>query len=288
MKIQKKVLYIFLRYKLILLSILFPKKCGNYAFTLFCTPPEKFKGSKAKIFETAEPLSFLLNNIRINGFRVSASGKNKVLLLHGFCSSIHKFEKLALAFSQSGYEVLAFDAPAHGISEGKTVNALDYCNMIQKINETYGPIDIYVAHSFGGLAACLALEKIIHSENTVLALIAPAAETTRALDNAFTILNISNKKIKRLMIENILERSGKLPEWFSVKRAIKNIKAKILWVQDTEDFITPMVDVEKVMEDKPVNTSFYITQGLGHHKIYRNDKVINEIISFSKGHVTVD
>lgn len=283
MKIQKKVLYIFLRYKLILLSILFPKKCGNYAFTLFCTPPEKFKGSKAKIFETAEPLSFLLDKIRINGFRISSSGTNKVLLLHGFCSSIHKFEKLALAFSQNGVEVLAFDAPAHGISEGKTVNALDYCNMIQKINETYGPIDIYVAHSFGGLAVCLALEKIIHSENTVLALIAPAAETTRALHNAFTILNISNKKIKKLMIENILERSGKMPEWFSVRRAIKNIKAKILWVQDTEDFITPIEDVEKVMEDKPPNTRFFITHGLGHHKIYRNDKVINEIISFSKG-----
>ena len=35
---------------------------------------------------------------------------------------------------KQGYEVLAFDAPAHGQSEGKTSNLLDYMEMIRKIN----------------------------------------------------------------------------------------------------------------------------------------------------------
>lgn len=281
MKIQKNIVYPFLRYKLNLISVIQPQKCGNYALDLFCKPPVKFKGRYAKIFETAEPLSFFLQNTRINGYRVpSKENHKKVLILHGFGSSVHKFEKLAAAFSLSGYEVLAFDAPAHGISDGKTVNALDYCNMIQKIHQTYGPIDVFVAHSMGGLAVSPALEAIPHSENTVLALIAPAAETTTALDNALALLKISNKKIKKLMIQSIILKSGKTPEWFSIRRAIKNIKAKILWVQDTDDFITPMADVEKVMKDNPANTKFYITHGLGHQNIYRSDNVINEILAF--------
>ena len=280
MKIQK-FLYPYLRFKLFFLSVTWPKKCGNYAVTLFSTPPVKFKGRFVGIFEASEPLSFKLNKVKINGYRIPSKGKNKVLLLHGFCSSIHKFEILATAFSQNNYEVLAFDAPAHGISEGKTVNAIEYCNMIQKINETYGPIDCYVAHSFGGLAVCLALEKIPHSENTVLALIAPAAETTTAIKNAFALLKIHSGKIANLMTESIIEKTDKTPEWFSIRRAIKNIHSPILWVQDSEDYITPMTDVDKVINDQPANVRFYITHGLGHQKIYRNHKVVEDIVLFS-------
>ena len=208
--------------------------------------------------------------------------KTLVKMMNDFNSKpVNLFAYIGPSISQNNYEVLAFDAPAHGISEGKTVNAIEYCNMIQKINETYGPIDCYVAHSFGGLAVCLALEKIPHSENTVLALIAPAAETTTAIKNAFALLKIHSGKIANLMTESIIEKTDKTPEWFSIRRAIKNIHSPILWVQDSEDYITPMTDVDKVINDQPANVRFYITHGLGHQKIYRNHKVVEDIVLFS-------
>ena len=64
---------------------------------------------------------------------------------------------------KKGYEVLAFDAPAHGESTGKTINAVVYKDLVLIFGSSYGPIDSFVTHSFGGLALVLALEEIPHA-----------------------------------------------------------------------------------------------------------------------------
>ena len=82
------------------------------------------------------------------------------------------------------------------------------------------------------------------------------------------------------MDDIIFELSGKQTEWFSVRRALKNIKADVLWVHDKDDLITPIADALKVQEDKLPNVKFLITKGLGHQKIYREPSVKNSIIQF--------
>ena len=73
---------------------------------------------------------------------------------------------------------MAFDAPAHGYSDGKMVNAVIYSMMIREIASIYGMPDGFIAHSFGGIALSLALENLPHSIDTRVVLIAPATETT--------------------------------------------------------------------------------------------------------------
>ncbi|RYD88812.1 MAG: alpha/beta hydrolase, partial [Sphingobacteriales bacterium] len=46
--------------------------------------------------------------------------------------------------------------------------------MLLAVVEKYGPIDHFVAHSFGGLAIAHMLEKSAPVDNTRIALIAPA------------------------------------------------------------------------------------------------------------------
>ena len=46
------------------------------------------------------------------------------------------------------------------------------------------------------------------------------------------------------------------------------MKAKILWVHDEDDDITPWDDALKVKERKFSQYRFVITKGLGHRKIY--------------------
>lgn len=174
---------------------------------------------------------------------------------------------------QKKYEVLAFDAPAHGGSEGKTVNAVEYAAMIKKIIALYGPVQGFIAHSFGGIAVCLALEEMPHDKNTKLVLIAPATETSSAIDGAFTILGLKSKALRKSFDEVIFNKSGKETTWFSVRRALKNIKATVLWIHDEADNITPVSDALKVKEDHLSNVHFMITKGLGHSKIYRDATV---------------
>ena len=57
---------------------------------------------------------------------MESSLPKKFLILHGFESSAFNFDRYIKPMIKLGYEVVAMDAPAHGKSEGKTINLLDY------------------------------------------------------------------------------------------------------------------------------------------------------------------
>lgn len=280
MNVQKKLAIGFIRTKLNLLSVFSKRKAGEEAFKLFSTPLVKYSGKEADIFKNAEKLEFITGQNLVKGYRCNHPQNKKVLLLHGFSSTCHKFDKYAAALVNKGYEVLAFDAPAHGASTGKMVNAVEYSDMIKMITTLYGPIDSYIAHSFGGIAVSLALEEIAHTNETRLVLIAPATETTSAINGAFEMLGIKNNSIRQSMDDIILSLSGRKTEWFSIRRAIKNIQASVLWVHDEDDLVTPLADALLVKEEALSHVQFLITKGLGHQKIYRDTVVKNHIIDF--------
>ena len=278
MKLSQRLAIGYIQTKFKLLTVVSKKKTAEKAFELFTTP---FLKSKRKVLpQNAETINFKLKKLTINGYRWNYPQPEKILILHGFGSAAHKFEHYATPLVEKGYEVLAFDAPAHGESEGTTTNAIEYSEMIKKVMEEYGPIKNFIAHSFGGISLSLALETMPHDENTKIVFIAPATETTSAVDGAFTMLKIKNEKVRKEFEKIIVEVSGKKTAWFSMRRAMHNIKAKILWIHDEEDDITPWSDALKVKEDNHTNINFVNTKGLGHQKIYHDVTIKNKVIEF--------
>ncbi|RYY70987.1 MAG: alpha/beta hydrolase [Chitinophagaceae bacterium] len=280
MNVQKKLAISFIKNKITLLTFLNKRSGGKEAFRLFCTPLVRYKGKEADVFTSGTRLSFELNGNVIRGYECNPSGSKTILILHGFSSSCHKFDKYAIGLIEKNYRVLAFDAPAHGFSDGRLVNALDYCNMIEKVVELYGPVDGYLGHSFGGIAVSLALEKIPHNQNTRLVLIAPATETSSAVEGALKMLQISYPKVKEALNEHIYMVGNQPTEWYSVRRAMKNISASVLWIHDEDDDITPLADALKAKEDNNPNITFMITKGLGHQRIYKDPTVKSAVMAF--------
>jgi len=175
--------------------------------------------------------------------------------------------------------VLAFDAPAHGYSTGKTINVVMFKEMIMAIHNNYGPVKSYMGHSFGGLAITLALEEVPHDETYRVVLIAPATESKTAIDIFFSFMKL-NDSIRKEFDEYIFRLRNKPSEWYSVGRAVENLKAQILWCHDEEDTMTPWADAKKVMDKKHYNIEFLITKGFGHRRIYRENKVLKAIVDF--------
>jgi hypothetical protein len=73
---------------------------------------------------------------------------------------------------------------------------------------------------------------------------------------------------------------GHPAEWYSVYRAIKHVKAQILWLHDEDDQQTPLSDALKVKNENLPTVTFIITKGLGHSRIYRDDETVKRIIDF--------
>jgi pimeloyl-ACP methyl ester carboxylesterase len=136
-----------------------------------------------------------------------------------------------------------------------------------------------MGHSLGGLALALALANSAHTPDTRLVLIAPAVETTSAVDAFVKLLHL-NPDVRKIMDDYVQEISGHPFSFYSLRRALKEIKAGVLYLQDEEDRITPLADALRVKEDAHPTIRFVFTRGLGHRKIYKDPEIIEQIVAF--------
>lgn len=279
MKLSHKIALTYLRARLQLIALISPQKAAKKAFTLFCTPQRGKQQNPSAIIKKAELVSFSMNNLSIHGYRWNHPSPKKILIVHGFESSARNFDGFVLPLTDKGYEIIAFDAPAHGKSDGKEITLPIYVQALQHIVSEYGPFDAYIAHSFGGLAIAHLLETVPHNEKTRIVLIAPATETTTAIDGFFHLLQLDGK-VRQAFDKLVRDKSGIPPEYFSIRRAVQNISANVLWMHDEQDDITPLRDVEKVKNDNHPHIKFIISNGLGHRKIYRDMHTVNHILHF--------
>ncbi|MBS4066133.1 MAG: alpha/beta fold hydrolase [Chitinophagaceae bacterium] len=279
MNFAQKLVISYFSTKFKLWSKLSKRKAAEKAFDLFCTPVPGGPKKTPAVFTKAEKLHLKMEDVKLVGYRWNHPQPKKVLILHGFSSTIKKFDHFVTPLVNKGYEVLAFDAPAHGESGGKRINVLSYMKMIETVYEKFGPIHSFTAHSFGGIALSLFMEQQIYQEHKKMVLIAPVTETTTALDNYCKLLKIDDA-VKNELRNIIYEKRNEWPEWYSIRRAAHNIKAEVLWIHDEEDEQTPWSDAEKVMQDAHPNFRFMVTKGLGHRKIYRDNQVKKAVFEF--------
>lgn len=282
MKLAQKIAISYIRTKLQVLALVSKRKAAEKALEIFATPYHKTKKKNPPVFEKAEKLSFKMDGYIIRGFRWNHEKnieKRKALILHGFESTVKNFERYINPLIKKNYEVLAFDAPAHGDSTGKQLNLPLYLKTVETIIKKYGPVQSYLAHSFGGLTITHFIETIPHDASYRIVLIAPATETTTAINTFFNFLQLSDD-IKNEFNKLIEEKAGVKPSHLSVRRAVKHIKAQILWLHDEEDDITPLNDVLKAKAENHPHVKFVITRGLGHRRIYRDNNVAKQVIEF--------
>ena len=118
-----------------------------------------------------------------------------------------------------------------------------------------------------------------HPELPHLALIAPATETRTVMEYFFTFLKL-DPAVRPEFDKIIIKKGGRSPEYYSIRRAMQYIRAKVLWLHDEEDDTTPITDVLKVKAENYPHIEFVITKGLGHRRIYRDTNVTKAIVDF--------
>ena len=284
MKLKQKLAINYIRARLNILALVSARSAAKKAMDIFCSPLQRSGKKLPSLFDKGEKLSFKLDGISIRGHRwrphqASTATLKKVLIAHGFESSSRNFEQYIQAFLKKGYEVLAFDAPAHGQSGGRRITLPMYIQMLGNVMDRFGPIDACMGHSFGGLALTLLLESQPRQPDTRLVLIAPACEAVRAVDSFFDLLHL-NGEVRAAFDEIGRQITGQPFSYFSIRRAMHRLQTSTLWLQDEEDLITPLEDALLVKGDGHPNIEFVITKGLGHRKIYRDADVLRQVVAF--------
>lgn len=279
MNLKKKVIKDLVKYRLQLISKFSPRRAATIAFDLFCTPVSNPSLPTPELINQATTFQFYSDQERIHGYRWNDGQPIKILIVHGFSSSIKKLTHLVEPFVKRGYEVTALDAPAHGLSTGKRINALTYTNCLKNYMKVYGSVNGIIAHSLGGLATMLTLKDLPQNEPIKTVLFAPATESLTQLNLFVKYFGLSTK-VRDEIVQIIKEKTNLDITAVSITESIPHVKGPIYWFHDKQDPITPFDEAEKVATNGYPNVQFYSTEGLGHSKIYKDSLINEKVLEF--------
>ncbi len=255
-----------------------PKKALNKAYVLFCTPRKgKILHEQEDFLEDAEDEIILVGDLEIQTYRWSNLGET-ILLIHGWESNAHRWKGLIKKLHKKGYNVIAFDAPAHGNSSGKILNVPLYTKCLQKIVELYRPNHL-LGHSVGGMTTIFHQYTYPSSEIEKLIVLAPPGELARIMNGYQGILKLSPKFMKALD-QYFKDKHGFYFEEFSAAHFVKNLTHKGLLIHDKNDDIAPYSEAEAISKNWN-GVQFISTEDYGHSLFF--DEVDTMVIDFLKG-----
>lgn len=261
-----------------LCAIISHKLVTIYAAKLFTTPI-KHKIPKRELKMDSESIQNTLHIPAIHkDITVYEYGKNnkKILLVHGWSGRGTQLFKIADSLLENGYSIVSFDAPAHGKSKGSTTIMSEFIASILEIEKQYGPFEIAIGHSLGGMSVLNALKNGLRVKKAVI--IGSGDIVQDILDDFISKLKLKPEISVRLR-DYFENRYHVKMDDFSAYKAAKEIEIPVLVIHDKNDPEVP-VKAGIHIHNNLKNGSLYLTEGLGHRKILGSHDVIKKISEF--------
>lgn len=254
------------------------KLSAKFLSRIFETPP-KFKTPERELMfrKSAQSQKLSIPSIQkeVTVYSYGFS-KKKVLLLHGWSGRGSQLYHLADKILENRMMVISVDAPAHGLSSGKTTNMLEYLETIKTLDQKFGPFHAAVGHSWGGMSLLNAMARDFKVEKAV---------SIGADDKISEVIGSFVQKFegKPGVVPIILNHYSKLfkveIDEFDANKAAKKIETPTLVVHDTEDLFVPVSSAYTIRQNLE-NGALLITNQLGHHKIFKDAGVIDKVVKF--------
>jgi pimeloyl-ACP methyl ester carboxylesterase len=264
------------------LNLISTKAVVLYAAKLFTTPI-KHRIPKRELEMDANSIQQLIPVPSINkSVMVYQYGKSdkKVLLVHGWSGRGTQLFKIADALLQEGYATVSFDAPAHGKSPGNSSIMLEFIASIFELEKQFGPFEIAIGHSLGGMAILNAAKSGFQTDKIVV------------IGSGDIVQDIVDDFIKKLQLKPLIglklrdhfeNKYNEVMDNYSAFKSAEFIEKPILVIHDENDYEVPLkagINIHQHIK----KGELILTQGLGHRKILGDPNVIQKIIEFSEQH----
>ena len=197
----------------------------------------------------------------------------RVLLVHGWGGHAGRLAAFVSPLLDAGFGVAAFDAPAHGISDGSLASLPDFVETVSLVAGVTGSVAL-IGHSMGAAACALAMRFGLPARGAVL--LAPPADPEVYTARYARYMRLS-ADAARSMGERLERRYGVR---FGDLRLVSGAPSTpVLVVHDRRDPRVPVRDGIAIARAWP-GADLVVTRGLGHHRILRDARVIRRSVRF--------
>jgi pimeloyl-ACP methyl ester carboxylesterase len=259
-----------------LLCFIAPTKATLLAFSLFSHPRKgKLNSNQLPPFlAEAKKETFDNNGLQFQTYRWDGDEKI-IFLLHGWESNTMRWKKLLPHLTATGHTIIAIDAPAHGLSEGKEFNVIRYSASIDCVAKKYSP-NYIIGHSIGGKASLY--YQATYNNPTVEKMVLLGAPSDYAIifKNYVRLLRL-NSRMEKLIHQHYWDRFQVKVANFSVQHYAQSVTAKGLLFHDVDDTVVLYEESQKTNQYWKTSV-LETTKGLGHS--LQNKEVYKKITAF--------
>lgn len=249
----------------------------EFAYRLFVTPTNYELPEREEKMESEAVCKYIkIPKIR-KKIRVLEYGKSdkKILLVHGWSGRSTQFSSIADELLKKGFMTISFDAPAHGKSDGKKAHLAMFIECILELEKTYGKFEVAIGHSLGGMAIMNSVKKGLQTEKAV---IIGSGDVLSDIFEGFVTLLEFDPIITEKLITKFEDKHGILSD-YDVYKAAKTADIPVFVIHDRQDKEVPVSCAEHIHKHLP-NGKLLLTEKLGHRRILRDKKVIEQIVEF--------
>jgi pimeloyl-ACP methyl ester carboxylesterase len=202
-----------------------------------------------------------------------------VLMVHGWGSHALHMGRMVMPLVHAGFRVVAFDAPAHGLSSGRTTDLLQFPAAIAAVAARHGRLHGVVGHSFGASMALLA-QRDWGVDTSRMVLISSFEHCNWFVEAFGEHVGLTPQVVARVRDLQARRYGGRL-DWsrMSVVDMARHAPVSALIVHDEDDEEIPFehsLSIAAAMKD----VEFKATTGYGHHLVVRNLDVIHRVVDF--------
>lgn len=214
--------------------------------------------------------------LKFNGF-IWGNGSRKVLLTHGWSSKGADFIDLITALRTiDDLQIIAFDAPGNGSSEGELSNLLLFAEAVKAIIRTYGAPDIMIGHSLGVVANTIAIQQT-GIRPSLLINITPMVNLR---ENFITTMNSADvpKAAQDRFFENFNEIFDVPTSYFNLADIYNADIAQKHWLAyDRDDKMTPFPYMQELLNKHPI-IKFKEYPDATHERIIKDPRLIVDVL----------
>lgn len=252
-----------------------PKKAAYKAFNLFCTVRKgRVLPHQKDYLEEAKHSVEQIAGHQIQSYHWKGS-KETVLLVHGWESNAFRWRNLIKKLQEADFNIMAFDAPAHGHSSGKLLYVPLYEEAVHFMVQKYDP-KFLIGHSVGGMTLMYNEYKNPNPQVDKMVVIGAPSEFYEIMDHYQDLLRF-NDRVMKALDSYIHTRFGFHIRDFSTSKFAQSNTKKGLLFHDTLDAIAPYHASESVSKNWK-GSKLVSTKGLGHSM--HQDEVNNQIVAF--------
>jgi pimeloyl-ACP methyl ester carboxylesterase len=252
-----------------------PSLAARLAQRMFFTPPRSRRSPRIE----AVLASGRRRDVDADGTRIATwawGAGPTVYLVHGWAGIGGQLGAFVQPLVEQGYQVVAFDGPAHGRSSGRRASIVHFARALAAVGGVFGPGRGLIAHSLGGPAAAFAMRRGFPIERAVF--LAPPADPSDWSRQFARRLGVSPR-----VMDAMRRRSE---NWLGVTWAEVSLTglavgqcAPLLVIHDRDDRDVPPHHGAAVAASWP-GAQLVETTGLGHTRILRDASVVAQAVSF--------